>query len=169
MKIKILCLFAVLSVLGIACDNLKKEQSFLAKENELLKKENELLERERNLDKSNPKIAVTEIVDSVASIGWESITGNYVDKRNDDNYISEMKLNYISSNYSTFDINVGTPICNGSIQGSSRISDDGVAYYSTPTCKSLKFIFNNDDVYIEEKDCEEHGANCGFAGTYVLK
>lgn len=56
--------------------------------------------------------------------------------------------------------------CTGELKGIAKIESNGIAKYSGSGCESLTFEFKNNQVSIDEKNCEQHGMRCYFSGNY---
>lgn len=59
--------------------------------------------------------------------------------------------------------------CTGDLKGSIKVGTNKVGFFKSKTCKELMFEFFSQEVKVQEKNCDEHGMNCWFAGTYKKK
>ena len=72
----------------------------------------------------------------------------------------------LESNTFKFEITTATQSgCTGDLTGEAMLADDRSSSFTSELC-NLTFEFSEDAVTIEEGDCEVHGMQCGFTGTY---
>lgn len=94
------------------------------------------------------------------------IEGNYEDVTNSKKFRGSVKLQFINQNIFSFEISNGSENCNGNLKGLIDLKNLKNGIYSDNLCKELKFSIEKDSVFIQEKDCEWHGATCSFDGKY---
>jgi len=75
-------------------------------------------------------------------------------------------VNHVEGNTFKFEITTATQSgCTGDLAGDATLAEDRTSRFSSELC-NLTFQFSDESVIVEESDCEAHGMQCGFAGTY---
>jgi len=75
-------------------------------------------------------------------------------------------VNYLQDGTFEFEITTATQGgCTGDLMGEATIAEDKTSSFSSDMC-NLTFEFRDQALTIEESECEAHGMQCGFAGTY---
>lgn len=114
---------------------------------------------------SNSSYEITQ--KEIKSDKFDYISGIYQSPFNNPEIsMSTTEIKYIGNNRFDFKISLASVNCTGLVEGTAKIDNNGFSNWSGSGCKSLTFKFTNRKVEIDEKDCNLHGMNCWFKGTY---
>ena len=113
-----------------------------------------LISCKSEVKKSNPKYSV--------------YNGTYNSTFNEDGIsIGQLVIKYNKDREINFEITTATQSgCTGDLTGTAKIESNGIAYYGNSDCESLTFEFKNNQIIVNEKNCNFHGMRCTFNGTY---
>lgn len=93
--------------------------------------------------------------------------GNYKSLRNSEKFDGNIELIYIYDKFFLFYISTATESgCIGEVYGIIRIENDK-GKFSKELCKELTIEIENENLFIDENECEYHGYSCYFYGKYI--
>ncbi|MBR8535918.1 hypothetical protein KDU71_10150 [Carboxylicivirga sediminis] len=95
------------------------------------------------------------------------IEGRYESNHNSEKYLGAVELEHIADNIFTFNISNGTESgCVGYLKGLIELTNLKEGIYAGENCKEIQFAFSNQMLILTEKNCDYHGMNCPFEGSY---
>jgi hypothetical protein len=94
------------------------------------------------------------------------IEGYYASKSNSDDYIGTVDLKHIIDDLFSFEISNGTAGCTGYLKGLVQLTDLKKGNYTGNLCAKLDFSIFTDELVIRENNCDFHGMQCPFEGSY---
>lgn len=93
--------------------------------------------------------------------------GRYRELSSDSSQARNLKLHYVSANLFKFELSIsGTSSCTGFISGLITFKNNKAVYKDTG-CERLELIITENQIKLSESNCDYHGLQCEFAGSYV--
>ncbi|MBS2213658.1 hypothetical protein KEM09_19775 [Carboxylicivirga mesophila] len=101
------------------------------------------------------------------NIKASEIEGRYESNINSEKYLGSVELEHIADNTFAFSISNGTESgCAGYLKGLIELTDFKEGNYAVENCEEIQFVFSNQMLNLTEKNCDYHGMNCPFEGSY---
>ncbi|WP_430814142.1 hypothetical protein [Carboxylicivirga sp. RSCT41] len=98
------------------------------------------------------------------------LEGRFENIFNSDKFLASVSLYHIEDKIFCFEISNGTESgCTGYLKGLVELSDSGIGVYTGDGCEELRFSLSNNELKLIENNCDYHGLNCPFEGTYKKK
>lgn len=120
-----------------------------------------------SLNKKKFKFSVALETKNTPDQKFYKMDGRYREVSSDSSQVRNLKLHYVSANLFKFELSItGSGSCSGFISGLITFKNNK-ALYKDEGCERLEFAMIDNHIKLGEDNCNYHGMQCEFAGTYA--
>lgn len=120
-----------------------------------------------SLKKQKFKFSLALEARNVPDQKFYKMDGRYREISSDSSQVRNLKLHYVSANLFKFEISIsGSGSCTGFISGLITFKNNK-AVYKDSGCQRLELVMDDHHIKLAENNCDYHGMQCEFAGTYA--